>query len=153
MFNQIIVSRLPHVEDPEPTQPVLIAISQATRDKKALIDCVVASLNAIEQANRDYDYKSRQIAIIEYDDNLKRAQRAGLSQSDINSKCRQAHYQCLVANLHGLAVATVTGNYYTRVNDLIAWYEEDRQRMLEAGYQGKAIDSRMTKIKLTLVKK
>ena len=150
MLDQIIIT---DSEIHEPVQPLLKQFDIMAKSKRALLSCIQESLRAIEQANRTFDTESRRIAIIEYNDNRTRALRAGISKKVIKEQCRQAHYQCLAGILSGIALATVTGDYYNRVNDLIEWYEDDRHRMIDAGYQRDAIDSRMTKIKLKLVKK
>lgn len=149
MSSQIITT---DQQDHAPTQPLLQPLKKS-RGRRAMISCIQESLRFIEKANRTYNADDRHIAIIEYNDNLRRALRAGIKRTDINDQCRQAHYQCLVANLQGQLTATVTGDYYKRIATFIEWFDDDRQRMIEAGYRGNVIDSRMTKIKLKLVKK
>lgn len=155
MLDQIVFTdHLPYIEeDIEPTQPLLLKLNIMANSKRAMIDCIVASLEAIGQANRTFNAEERRIAIVEYKDNLKRALRSGVKKRDINNNCRNAYYQCVAGNLMGIAMATVTGDYYNRVETFIKWYEDDRHRMIEAGYQESVIDSRMAKIKLKLVKK
>lgn len=154
MLDQIVFTgHLPYIEDDDPVQPLQLRLSLIARGKTAMIDCIVASLAAIEQANRTYDPEARRIAIIEYNDNHKRARRNKISMTDINNKCGQAHYLVLAANLMGVALATVTGDYYNQIETLLEWYEDDRHRMIEAGFYEDVIDSRMVKIKLKLVKK
>ena len=115
-----------------------------------MISCIQMSLQALTIANRNYDQEERRICIVEYNASHRRAIQSGVSLLQINAACGKWHYQCLGAILQAVVIATITGNYYRDVDALLEWYEQDRERMIDLGFLGRAIDKRMKKIKIKL---
>ena len=109
--------------------------------RSKLLDCVKAALLAIAQANSDQNQINRQLAIEEYDVNLERALDAGVRPSSVREKCEATYLRAMVHCLQGVAYATVDGEEDLR-DQMADWYEDDRQRMIEAGFAAFSVDAR-----------
>lgn len=122
-------------------------------DRTRMLSCIRESIQAIASANRNLDAEERRICLIEYAANHRRAIQSGVSISTINQYCRKQYYLSLAATLQAIAIATITGDYYHNVDELVGWYEQDRQRMIDLGFGPDAIDKRIRKIKIKLTTK
>jgi hypothetical protein len=109
--------------------------------KAARIDCVKAALHAISEANVNTDPEARALAIAEYRHHRQRALDYCIQASELRKRCENLHYRCLVALLRAIAFTVVDSNPDLR-ETLVDWYEDDRQRMIDAGYSKKFIDGR-----------
>ena len=121
--------------------------------KIRMVSCISESLQALAIANRLIDHEGRRICLIEYASNHRRAIQSGISISNINKYCRKQYYLCLAALLQAIAISTIMGDYYHDVDELVEWYEQDRQRMIDLGFQDGSIDNRIKKIKIKLTSK
>jgi len=110
-------------------------------DANALIDCVRQSLRAIAEATTQFDPKARALAIKEYDQSHFRARRAGVYRYNLRARCESAYLRCLAVALRAIAYAVVDGNE-DRWEIIIDWYEDDRARMIAAGFREFSVDAR-----------
>lgn len=122
-------------------------------NRTRMMSCIRESLQAIAAANRNLDAEERRICLIEYAANHNRAIRSGVAISTINQYCRKQHYLCLAAVAQAVTISIFTGNYYHDIDELLGWYEQDRQRMIDLGFGEEAIDKRIQKIKVKLTTK
>ena len=59
-------------------------------------------------------------------------------------------HQCLAGNIRSIVHATINGQYHRDIDKILKWYEQDRIRMVSAGFHETAIDRHMKTIKLSI---
>lgn len=125
----------------DPPKPANGATIHASTKKAARIDLLKAALHAISEANTAEDREARRIAIAEYTRWYQHALDDGIAASELRKRCENTYLRCMAACLRAIAWAVVDG-HADRREKLVDWYEDDRQRMIDAGFKPFSVDAR-----------
>ncbi len=125
-------------------------IHHKTTAKKARIEILKLSLISITEATGKQDPSARAQSIADFNLNLREALRVATA-AQIRKICETAYLKCLVACLQQITRSVIDGTSQNclpgssatpRIELFNDWYEEDRQRMIEAGFRAFSVDAR-----------